>query len=376
VFAISSFSASLTGQIMATQPLASVLVIGGCGFLGYEVVCQLTKEPDCIVSVLSRNPREPRVDGVFYYACDITNIESLRALLRKIQPQIVIHTASPASFQDKVDRTFLHKVNVIGTRNLLEIATETRSVRAFVFTSSSSIHVRSSRAFLREDAAKVDRSTTTDEYAITKAIADTMVLEANCPELRTLCLRPAAIYGERDTQLVPGSLEILRKKRTHIQLGDNKNLFDSIYVGNAASAHIMAARALLRTGEASEKLDGEAFFITDDAPIPFWDFQRKIWAAAGDRTPLTQVRVLPPWIVMMMAAFIEYLFWFFTFAQIRPPKNFRRDIVKYAFTDFTHCIDKAKERLGYKPLVSIDEGVRRSVKWTLQHQAKEKGGNL
>lgn len=327
-----------------------------------------------MISVLSRNPREPRVDGVYYYACDVTDIESLRALLLRIQPQIVINSASPASFQDEVDKTFLHKVNVIGTRNLLEIALETRSVRAFVYTSSSSIHVRSTRAFLREDAPKVDRSTTIDDYAITKAIADTMVLEANCPELRTLCLRPAGIYGERDTQFIPGSLEILRKKRTHMQLGDNKNLFDSIYVGNAASAHILAARALLGTGEASEKVDGEAFFITDDAPIPFWDFQRKIWAAAGDRTPLAQVRVIPPWIVMMMAAFVEYLFWFFTFAQIRPPKNFRREILKYAFNDFTHCIDKAKERLGYKPLFSIDEGVRRGVDWTLQ--AKEKGSNL
>lgn len=362
---------------MATRPLGSVLVIGGCGFLGYEVVRQLTKEPDCIVSVLSRNPREPRVDGVFYYACDVADIGSLRVLLQKIQPQIVINSASPASFQDKVDKAFLHKVNVVGTRNLLQIASETRSVRAFVYTSSSSIHVRSTRAFLREDAPKVDRLTTTDEYAITKAIADTMVLEANCPELRTLCLRPAGIYGERDTQAIPGSLEILQKKRTHLQLGDNKNLFDTIYVGNAASAHILAARALLGTGEATEKLGGEAFFITDDAPIPFWDFQRKIWAAASDDiTPLAQVRVIPPWVVMMMAALVEYLFWFFTLAQIRPPKNFRREILKYAFTDFTHCIDKAKERLGYKPLVSMDEGVRRAVEWTLRHQTKEKSCTL
>jgi len=361
---------------MATQPLASVLVIGGCGLLGYAVVCQLTKEPDCIVSVLSRDPREPRVDGVFYYACDVTDIESLRALLLEIQPQVVINTASPISFQDKVDRSLLHKVNVIGTRNLLEIATETKSVRAFVYSSSASIHVRLTKGFLREDAPKVNRSTTTDEYAITKAIADTMVLEANCPELRTLCLRLPALYGERDTQVLPGSLAIVRDNRTRIQLGDNKNLFDAIYVGNAASAHVSAAKALLGTGEVSKKVDGEAFFITDDAPIPFWDFQRKIWAAAGDKTPLTQVRVIPPWVVMAMAALVEYLLWFFTFGQILPPKNFRREIIKYAFTDFTHCIDKAKERLGYKPLVSADEGIRRGVEWTLHHQAKEKSGNL
>ena len=73
-----------------------------------------------------------------------------------------------------------------------------------------------------------------------------MILKANYQELRTLCLRPSVIYGERDSQLISGALAVLRDKNTHFQLGDNTNPHDSIYVENAVSAHIMAAKALLR----------------------------------------------------------------------------------------------------------------------------------
>ena len=194
-----------------------------------------------------------------------------------------------------------------------------------------------------------------------------MVLKANCPELRTLCLRPPAIYGERDTQLLPGSIAILRGKNTHIQLGDNGNMYDAIYVGNVALAHVIAAKALLRT-ETTTRVDGEAFSITDDGSMPFWDFQLKIWAAAGDTTPLTQIHVIPAWVGMAMAALVEYLFWFFTFGQKLPPKTFRRNVLSYAIEGRTYCIEKAKERLGYRPLIDVDEGIRRGVKWTLQHQ--------
>ena len=198
-----------------------------------------------------------------------------------------------------------------------------------------------------------------------------MVLSANCQELRTLCLRPPVIYGERDGQLIPGVLAILQDKKTHIQLGDNTNLYDSIYVGNAALAHVTAAKALLRNDASNLKVDGEAFFITDDAPIPFWDFQRKIWAAAGDRTLLAKVYIVPAWVGMAIATVVECLFWVFTLGQKLPPKTLRRDVLRYAFTNRTFCIEKAKGRLGYKPLIDTDEGIKRGVEWALQNQAHQ-----
>ncbi len=356
---------------MVSEPLSSVLVVGGCGFVGHEIVSKLVDEPNCSVSVLSRNPGQPRAAGVSYYACDITEFDALRQLLRKIQPQILIHTASPIFYEDKIDSTLLHQINVVGTRNLLNVSESVESIKAFVYTSSSSVHAGSNFDFITEGAPVFDRTSKASEYVITKALADTMVLKANCQDLRTLCLRPPGIYGERDGQLIPGALAILRDKKTHIQLGDNTNLYDSIYVGNAASAHVMAAKTLLMHDGQDLKVDGEAFFITDDAPIPFWDFQRNIWAAAGDRTPLAKVYVIPAWFGRAMATIVEYLFWIFTLNQKFPPKTLRRDVLRYAITNRTLCIEKAKSRLGYKPSVDTNEGIKRGVEWARRNQAHQ-----
>ncbi|KAL8918024.1 MAG: hypothetical protein Q9208_007622 [Pyrenodesmia sp. 3 TL-2023] len=300
----------------------------------------------------------------------MTDIDALRALFLQLQPRIVIHSASPVFFQDPIDQTAFPQTNVIGTRNLLEIAATIKSVHAFVYISSSVVHARSTEGFLKETAPLVDRSTSSDEYAISKAIADKMVLTANGSELRTLCLRLPVIYGERDTQMISGSLAVLRDKKTHIQLGDNTNLYDAIYVGNAALAHVAAAKALLRA-EAAVKVDGEAFLVTDDAALPFWDFQRKIWAAAGVTTQLKQVQVIPAWVGMTMAALLEYFFLIFTLGRKLPPKSFRRGVLRYATEDRSHCIDKAKERLHYRPLIDTDQGIRRAVAWTLQQHPSQ-----
>ena len=243
----------------------------------------------------------------------------------------------------------------------------TQSVKALVYTSSSSVHAGFDFNFITEETPLLDRQSRSHEYFVTKALADRMVLDANCENLRTLCLRPTAIYGERDRQSIPGALAVLRDKMTYIQLGDNTNLFDSIYVGNAASAHVTAAKALVTNRSPDFKVDGEAFFITDDAAIPFWDFQRKIWAAAGDKTPLTDVYVVPAWVGMAMAIMVEYLFFIITLGQKLPPKTLRRDVLRYAITNRTFCIDKAKKRLEYKPSIDTNEGIKRSVEWTLKN---------
>ena len=157
---------------MSTKPLRSVLVVRGCGFLGYSIVSKLVIEPHCSTSVISRNPTHPRVAGVSYYSCDITDIEGLRILLDQIRPQIILHTASPHFYQDEVDEDLLHQVNVVGTRNLLNAARFMESVKAFVYTSSSSVHAGSQFHFITEEAPLLNQVSKADKYATTKALAE------------------------------------------------------------------------------------------------------------------------------------------------------------------------------------------------------------
>ena len=184
------------------------------------------------------------------------------------------------------------------------------------------------------------------------------------------------MIGEGDVQNIPSVLQAYRDKRTHFQLGSNDNLFDFTYVGNAASAHVLAATALTRTGSMAttiapldhERVDGEAFFVTNDSPIYFWDFPRMVWRVAGDTTTLADVWRIPTGTGLVIASVLETVMG----ALGRKP-NLSRQQVKYtSMTRYFNC-RKAMTRLGYRPTVGLHEGITRAVRWVLeQEQQRER----
>lgn len=135
------------------------------------------------------------------------------------------------------------------------------------------------------------------------------------------------MYGERDTQITPSLLDIFRRGETWLQLGDNLNLFDWVHVGNAATAHVLVAKALLSESASSEeedtaiKVSGDAFFITDDAPLPFWDLVRKLWAAAGHLISTDKkVWVIPTKWALRSALAVEWILWALSLGT-KPPQE-------------------------------------------------------
>ena len=164
-------------------------------------------------------------------------------------------------------------------------------------------------------------------------------------------------------------VNILREKRSHWQIGENNNMFDFTYVVNVAHAHLLAARALLHSSEANimpldhEKVDGEAFLITNDSPIYFWDFARVIWNEAGSEYGTDHVWVLPREVGLTLASLSELFY-----AIIRKSPTFTRQRVVYATMTRYYDISKAKRRLGYKPIVPLEDGLRRAVRWTLDQE--------
>ena len=273
-------------------------------------------------------------------------------------------------------------MNIEGTKVLVEQAGEVGCVKAFVYTSSASvIHDTVGDLVNADERWPVLRSPVQREwYSETKGVAEGVVLAANgkyrCQEegqaggrgkMLTAAIRPAGIFGEGDVQLVPPMLKAFEKGQTKFQLGDGDNLFDFTYVGNVAHAHILAAVALVNTqGRETEvldyeRVDGEAFLITNDQPVYFWDFARAIWAAAGDRTTPGQVWVVQKDFGLVIATIFEWIFWIGTMGKKKP--NLTRRVVNYSCMSRYYSIDKAKKRLGYKPIWGMVEGIERSMRW-------------
>ncbi|KAF1948848.1 C-3 sterol dehydrogenase/C-4 decarboxylase [Byssothecium circinans] len=355
----------------STAPdLESVLIFGGCGFLGHHIAKQATLAPDITkVTVADIDISKNRLPGVEYISGSITSKDDIERAFKIAQPTVVFHTVSPDPFCE--NHNLFHAVNVDGTKNLLTACQNHDITKALVYTSSSSV-IHDNRTDLinaTEEAPVIFMPEQKEFYSHTKAVAETLILSANGYRIRTAAIRPAGLFGEGDTGTVTSVISNAREGKGRMQIGDNTNYFDWTYVENNALAQLTTARLLLRsyTGPTLPKdlrVDGEAFVVTNDEPWRFWTFTRALAAAAGFVIEEKDVIVVP-WRVMMGIVWIlEWGYWAFSLGKSKPRLNRAR--VKYTTMQRTLDITKAKNRLGYRPKVSMQEGIKRSAEWFLK----------
>jgi sterol-4alpha-carboxylate 3-dehydrogenase (decarboxylating) len=354
-----------------------VLVVGGCGFIGYHVVKALLAEtrPAFSVHVMSRNINKNQLSRAEYHTGDFTSEKDVTGILEAVQPVVIFHVASPVPSGNGSNDKFYFDTNVEGTKTLLRLAAACKSVKAFVYTSSSG--VLAGNSYDKGDETwpmKTVNTRNSNAYATSKAVADQLVQDHNGKPFLTTCLRVCGVYGERDSQIIPVLMKMMREGKHRIQIGDNTAKSDRTSDENAALAHVLAAKALLAkindpTAD-QPKVDGEAFFITDGRAMPMWDFARLIWRAAGDHTPPEQIRVIPAWFILNLASLTEWVYWIFTLGYKRPT-TFRRVLLETTCVERTFSIEKAKERLGYKPIDNMDDAIRRGFEYVRQQEAEE-----
>ena len=82
---------------LLSDSIKSVVVIGGCGFIAFHIVCHFLLESSCIsVSVISHNPRNNRLPQVLYFVGGIADLDNMRDLILQIRPSIIVHAVSPS----------------------------------------------------------------------------------------------------------------------------------------------------------------------------------------------------------------------------------------------------------------------------------------
>lgn len=204
-------------------------------------------------------------------------------------------------------------------------------------------------------------------YSHSKALADQLVRDSNDDSvggMRTACIRPSGIFGESDRSLTKSMVENAIAGKLKFQIGNGTNLFDFTFSENLVDAHILAAQALLKSHIApppeNKRVAGEGFIITNDEHIPFWEFARSIGAAAGHPTPEKDIVRIPKTVAIIMAVITEWIVWAVSFGSRKSRMNVVG--IRYSCMTRTYRIDKAKERLGYKPRVSLQEAIQRAGK--------------
>ncbi|KAI8810611.1 3-beta hydroxysteroid dehydrogenase/isomerase family-domain-containing protein [Cladochytrium replicatum] len=348
---------------MADRP--SFIVIGGGGFLARRIIHLLSSRPHSRISALDiRLPSFPDYPNVVPLQADITDYSTLAAHIA--DHDVVIHTASPIHGSSK---EVFFKVNVDGTRNVIRACVENR-VKALVYTSSASVIFDGTDLVGADESAPYVQNHM-DAYNESKAVAEEMVLKANGQSgVLTIAIRPSGIYGPADNQGMVTFFEMARSGRSYrFMVGSNKNMFDWTYVDNAAHAHLLAADALLSPTK-SAKCAGQVFIVTDDNPIAFWDLPKTFFNGLGlrDAHSIVIPSIVAYFIAYLMQAVAVLLSPFVTLHPTFTP--FR---LKMAGANRWFRIEKAKRDLGYKPIVSGEEGLQRCVEYYQPLLAKSRG---
>jgi nucleoside-diphosphate-sugar epimerase len=189
-------------------------------------------------------------------------------------------------------------------------------------------------------------------YPQTKAASEQLVLQANDQNLATVALRPHLIWGPEDNHLVPRILE--RGARGALRkIGTRECLVDTIYIDNAALAHLQAADHL----EIGSGVAGRAYFLSQGEPLPLWEVVNRILAAGG-LPPVT--RTISPGLAYNLGAVLEKVY---TLFKLKGEPRMTRFVAKELSTSHWFDLTAARRDFGYQAEVSFDEGIERLRTW-------------
>ena len=224
-------------------------------------------------------------------------------------------------------------------------------IKRLVHTSSPSV------VFDGSDMEGVDESIPYPEhfeafYPQTKAEAEQLVLQANDQTLATVALRPHLIWGPEDNHLVPRILERGAKGALR-KLGSRECLVDTVYIDNAALAHLQAADHL----DVGSVVAGKAYFLSQGEPLPIWDVVNRILDAGG-LPPVT--RTISPALAYNIGAILEKVY---GLLNLKGEPRMTRFVAKELSTSHWFDLSAARNDFGYQPEVSFDEGMERLRKW-------------
>lgn len=345
------------GDPSLTTELGNVLVTGGSGFVGANLVAELIKRGHKVRS-LDRVPsplaEQPGLDSV---VGDITNLDDVAAAVEGMDT--IFHTAAiidlmgGASVTDEYrQRSFA--VNVDGTKNLVHAA-QTAGVKRFVYTASNSV-VMGGQTISGGDETLPYTTRFADLYTETKVAAEKFVLAENgAYGMLTCSIRPSGIWGNGDQTMFRKVFESVLSGQVKVLVGNKKIKLDNSYVRNLVHGFILAGQHLVEGGTAP----GQAYFINDGEPVNMFEFARPVVEACGRTLP--NVRVSGKLVHKVMTL------WQWLHFKFSLPKPLVEPLaVERLYLDNYFSIAKAKRDLGYEPLVNTEQAMQECLPYYVE----------
>lgn len=324
-----------------------VLVTGANGFIGSNLTQLLLSEGHTVKAMVLPGTDLSNLKGLsceVVYA-DITKRETLHGLLKGVE--VVFHLAAVPSL---AWGSHVYKVNYNGTENLLLEALKSK-VRRLVFMSSLVVHGFANYKNADESTPLLKPGWFTRPYIASKIKCEEL-LAVYQNKIETVIIRPGFnIYGPNDRMTSGEMLGRLEQGRLmgYVNKGDRQMGY--VYAENlafgllCAGTHINAA--------------GHTYIIADTEP-PYLEFKNLLERFSSELNIRPKLSAVPSFVFMPLGLLIDTIY--FVFLRKKMPL-----ISTYIVNTSTHHLHfspaKAVEEIGYRQVVSLEEGIRRTVDW-------------
>ena len=336
-----------------------ILVTGGCGFIGSNLVNGLL-DAGHNVTVLDFGGR-PFHDDVTFLDINICDREAVVDACAGMDS--IVHNASLVHTKHNQE-SVIWAVNHQGTLNVMEACRRHGIARLVYISSASAVYEGEDIAY--GDETLPYSSISQAPYADSKIQAEKDVLAFSGTGVTQCCaIRPHVVFGAGDNRFMPAILQKAQAGKLKRAIGNRDKLSDFTYVSNLVDAVVMAEDKLVDGSPVS----GQAYFITNGEPMAFFDFVEKVLVALG-YPPITGK--VPYWLAYSVAALAEGIDTL-KGGTLNAENGLTRFSVRYMVTHHYFSIEKAYRDFGWKPRVSLEEGIQRTVAALQQADSKAVG---
>jgi UDP-glucuronate 4-epimerase len=308
-----------------------ILVTGHAGFIGSSLVSELLSLKYLVVGVdnfndyyepkqKERNVKPFKGNKNFCeYRLDITDKKNLEQVFEDHKIDVVAHLAARAGVRPSIlDPDLYEKVNVMGTKNVLELAGQYK-IKQLVMASSSSVYGNQTKTPFSE-SDKLDKPVS--PYAETKLKAEELCREyGERYDLMITVLRFFTVYGPKGRPDMAPYLftQKILNNETITRYGDGSSSRDYTYIDDIVAG-------ILKAIEKPFKF--EIINLGNNKPVELNQFIETIEELTGKKAVIRQ--------------------------EPRHPAD-----VKQTYAD----ISKAKKLLGWEPKTELKEGLKKLIEW-------------
>jgi len=315
----------------------NAFVTGGSGFIGGRLIERLVGEGRAVRALARSDAAASAVEakGAEAVRGDLGDRASLAAGAAgtTVAFHLAAHLGEWGAWED------FERGNVEGTRNVLAGCAEA-GVKRFVHCGTEAA-LMAGEPLVNVNETNPLRPDSRAPYPATKAKAEQAVRAANREGFETVALRPRFVWGKGDTTLLPEMVDTVEKGR-FAWIGGGQNVTDTTHVDNVVEGLVLAAE---------KGRPGEAYFVTDGEPVVFREFVSALLRSQGVEPPS---RSVPAWTAAPMARIAETAWKLLPLSGDPPMTTFRSWLLTQ---ECTIDIAKAREELGYAPIVSHQQGL-------------------